>query len=222
MNSTIQLSIEQYTWGTLRKIAVGRDYQIIIHPHHWALIRSLILGELDRDQLHFTDEQGIEYLIYVLKEQGVEKLVFESNTREIQINMNQIKAIFGLFENVADALRGFTKEDWWAYGGCEGKAQIAYGVPVHETFITSGEDNEGVATVIVDADAIYITIHKEEAASVKPASPGDCVMSDDQIDAELWDGQRNIDNEEQGVRIAKLINYPLTLERLADLGFEHQ
>jgi len=45
---------EQYSWGTLRKIEVGRHYQIIIHPEEWGMIQGLSEGET----IAFKDETG--------------------------------------------------------------------------------------------------------------------------------------------------------------------
>ena len=51
------IEIHEYSWGTLRKIEVGKDFSVIIHPDTAEDLRNLASGSAHR----FQDETGTRW-----------------------------------------------------------------------------------------------------------------------------------------------------------------
>ena len=77
---------EKYHWGEFRKISVGIDFSIIIHPEHWQKIEKLRKGESS----FFKDEQNVRWDI---KFDGQNLFFQDRNCRSYKVQVKKFELL---------------------------------------------------------------------------------------------------------------------------------
>ena len=81
-SSSISISVETYSWGTLRTIRKGSSYTVVIHPEDAKKIAGLYNGSVT-----FTDEQGITWTVSRL----FDCLTFKSNRKSVSLHRDDLQ-----------------------------------------------------------------------------------------------------------------------------------
>ena len=92
----IKFRVEDYNWGTLRRIEVGSSRSIVIMPRDWENISNVISGTTKRS--FFTEETGKKYVVLMSENTG--GLVFKDGRGFVlMLSAETVYANFNIKEN---------------------------------------------------------------------------------------------------------------------------